>query len=267
MRTFALIPAAGKSTRMGRPKLSLPLGERTVLGHVIAALRRANIDHVLVVIGPHVPELVPIVEAADAEYLLLKEETPDMRATVEAGLRHIEERYSPQPGDAMLLVPGDHPRLNSGVVSLLLEARAGNPKKSIFIPTHQGKRGHPALIDWQHMAGIGSLPPTEGLNRYFRCHDAGTLEVPTDAAEVLVDLDTPDDYDLLRSPGWQDIFYQLAAMFLAVVVGSILGFLMSGDESEVAGGAVFGFIGGLFVCALLPSLTRWVRSTQNPAGW
>ena len=38
---FALIPAAGKSTRMGRPKLALPLGEKTVLEHVIAALRQA----------------------------------------------------------------------------------------------------------------------------------------------------------------------------------------------------------------------------------
>src|SRR5207237_3552168 len=55
---LALIPAAGKSTRMGRPKLALPLGGRTVLEHVVAALRDAGVEHVLVVVGPHVPELV-----------------------------------------------------------------------------------------------------------------------------------------------------------------------------------------------------------------
>ena len=32
---FAVIPAAGKSTRMGRPKLALPLEGDTVLGAVI----------------------------------------------------------------------------------------------------------------------------------------------------------------------------------------------------------------------------------------
>ena len=62
--TFAIIPAAGHSTRMGRPKLSLPLGERTVLEHVIAALRQGGVDHVLVVVAPHVAELVPLANAA-----------------------------------------------------------------------------------------------------------------------------------------------------------------------------------------------------------
>lgn len=197
MTTFALIPAAGKSVRMGRPKLSLPLGDRTVLGHVLAALRRANVDRILVVIGPHVPELAPIAAAADADTLLLPEETPDMRATVAAGLRHIEDRFHPQAGDALLLVPGDHPTLNAGVVLLLLEARAGNPDKSIFIPTHQGKRGHPALIDWKHAQGLRSVPEGAGLNAYLRQQDAETLLVPTESAEVLIDLDNPEEYDRL----------------------------------------------------------------------
>ena len=40
-RTFGLIPAAGKSRRMGRPKLMLPLGDSTVLEQVFAAVRKA----------------------------------------------------------------------------------------------------------------------------------------------------------------------------------------------------------------------------------
>ena len=39
---YAVVPAAGRSSRMGRPKLSLPLGERTVLEQVILALRKAE---------------------------------------------------------------------------------------------------------------------------------------------------------------------------------------------------------------------------------
>ena len=63
---FALIPAAGESRRMGRPKLALPLGEKTVLEHVLDALRHAQVDHMLVVIGPHVAELLPIARDAGA---------------------------------------------------------------------------------------------------------------------------------------------------------------------------------------------------------
>ena len=51
---FAVLPAAGKSTRMGRPKLALPLGERTILEQVVAALRQAEVEHILVIVGPHV---------------------------------------------------------------------------------------------------------------------------------------------------------------------------------------------------------------------
>ena len=50
-RVFALIPAAGKSARMGRPKLSLPLGDHTVLECVIATLREAGISDILVVVA------------------------------------------------------------------------------------------------------------------------------------------------------------------------------------------------------------------------
>src|SRR5262249_12245859 len=101
--TFALIPAAGKSTRMGRSKLALALGEQTVLEHFIAALRSGGAEHVLVVLGPHVSELTPLAESAGASVLVLPEETADMRATVEAGLRWLEERFAPRPENAWLL--------------------------------------------------------------------------------------------------------------------------------------------------------------------
>jgi molybdenum cofactor cytidylyltransferase len=187
MTTFALIPAAGKSLRMGRPKLSLPLGDSTVLGNVIAALRRARIADVLFVVGPHVRELISIVEAAGADFLFLEEETPDMRATVELGLKHLEASQAPLDSDNLLLVLGDQPTLNADVVQLLLEARAANPQRSVVVPTHQGKRGHPLLIDWKHFAGIRALPRGEGLNAYLKLQATQTLEVPTVSAGVLQD--------------------------------------------------------------------------------
>jgi CTP:molybdopterin cytidylyltransferase MocA len=63
---FAVLLAGGQSKRMGRPKLVLPLGERTVLEHVLAALRQAAVEHILVVIGPHVAELGALAESAGA---------------------------------------------------------------------------------------------------------------------------------------------------------------------------------------------------------
>jgi molybdenum cofactor cytidylyltransferase len=199
MTTFALVPAAGKSTRMGRPKLALPLGGRSVLEHVILVLRQAGVADVLVVVGPHVPELAPLARSAGAHVLVLAEETREMRATVEQGLRWIEEHFRPAAADDWLLVPADHPTLDAGIVEQLLRAHVASPGHSILIPTFQGRRGHPALIGWEHVSGVRAMPPGQGLNVYLRQRASETLEVSVECVDVLLDLDTPEDYERLKA--------------------------------------------------------------------
>ncbi len=197
-RTFAVVPACGKSTRMGRPKLALPLGDRSVIEHVVAALRSGGVEHVVVVVGPHVPQLIPLAEAAGAHVVPLAEETTDMRGTVEHGLRWLEERFRPRGDDAWFLAPGDHPTLDAAVIATLLRARANHPERSLFLPTFAGRRGHPALIAWKHVAGMRALPAGVGLNVYLRPRADETWEVAA-TPDVLCDLDTPDDYERLRA--------------------------------------------------------------------
>lgn len=188
---------------MGRPKLALPVGGKTVLEQVIAALREANIETILTVLGPQVADLQPLAEQAGATVLVLPAATPDMRATIEFGLRWLEETLRPAPTDHWLLVPADHPTLRADVVQSLAEAQTAHPEQSIFIPTYDGQRGHPTLIGWRHVAGIRQLPPDQGLNTYLRQQQDQTHEVPVATADVLLDLDTPADYErLLRDwPG------------------------------------------------------------------
>jgi molybdenum cofactor cytidylyltransferase len=197
---YALIPAAGKSERMGRPKLALPLGDSTVLQTVIESIRRGGVEQILVVIGLHVPELVPLAEDAGAHVLLLNQETADMRATIEKGLDWLDERFHPQLDDCWLLIPADHPTLDANVVRLLIKARQDHFGCSIFVPTFQGKRGHPALIGWKHAPGIRALPAGTGLNQYLRQFTDETMELPVKSEKVLCDLDTPDDYASLQFP-------------------------------------------------------------------
>ena len=47
----AVILAAGKSTRMGRPKATLPLGGATFLGTIVRSFQEAGVDDVVVVLG------------------------------------------------------------------------------------------------------------------------------------------------------------------------------------------------------------------------
>jgi molybdenum cofactor cytidylyltransferase len=197
--SVAIIPAAGTSTRMGRPKLSLPLGDRTVLEWVIDALYEGGCARILVVVGPHVAELSALARRAGAHVCLLPEATPDMRATVEAGWRWWEGHRGMTDDDVWYLVPADHPVLDGRIVSMLETERCLHPGKTIVVPTYQGKRGHPTLLGWKHVAGMRALPPGVGLNTYLRQHPEETLEVPVESAGVLLDLDTLEDYERMQA--------------------------------------------------------------------
>lgn len=196
MTLFALIPAAGKSRRMGRPKLSLPLGDRTVLQHVIAAVQQAGVEHVLVVAGPDGGELASL--APGIPFVQLAADTPDMRATIEHGLRWWETERNPRADDAWLLLPADHPTVDASIIRPLIEAAERDRQHGVFVPTYQGKRGHPTLIRWRLTRDIRQLPANVGLNALFRAQPHEIVELPTDCADVLIDMDTPEDYQALR---------------------------------------------------------------------
>jgi molybdenum cofactor cytidylyltransferase len=183
---------------MGRPKLALPLRDRTVLELVVTALREAGIEHVVVVIGPHVAELESMAEKSGAEICRLADETADMRATVEYGLDWCEKRFHPIADDYWLLVPADHPAVEADVVRQLVRAQKFDSGHSIFVPSYQGRRGHPALLAWKHVAGIKALPKELGINRYLRQFVNETLEVAVTSPAVLWDMDKPEDYERLR---------------------------------------------------------------------
>jgi molybdenum cofactor cytidylyltransferase len=196
--TLALLPAAGKSVRMGRPKLALPLAGRPVLAHVFDALRSGGVKRVVVVLNTvAAPELRLIAEAAGVAVCPLDGDTPDMRATVEAGLHWMEQRYHPSPEEQWLLTPADHPTLDPVLIRRLLDAARQHPERSIVVPVHAGRRGHPTLIAWKHVAGLRVHPRGEGINAYLRMHEAEMLELPAESADVLADLDTPEDYERL----------------------------------------------------------------------
>jgi CTP:molybdopterin cytidylyltransferase MocA len=192
----ALIPAAGHSVRMGRPKLLLPLGGETILERLLHAARDGGLTRAIVVVRPDDEELAEVAVRAGADVVRLRAATPDMRATVLAGLDWIEARLPLTERPGFFLIPADHPVV-SGNVFRTLAARIGQDRDSIIVPTFEGRRGHPVWIAWSHVAGIRTVAEGRGLNAYLRSQAAQTLEAPWPTAEVLIDLDTMEDYERL----------------------------------------------------------------------
>jgi molybdenum cofactor cytidylyltransferase len=200
-----LIPAAGNSVRMGRPKLLLPLGGQTVLERVLAAARQGGIARGIVVVRPGDDDLADVAMRAGADVVRLAVATPDMRATVLAGLDWIDVHLAPAERPGFFLLPADHPVVTPDVFQAL-RLEIGRQKSSIVVPVHAGRRGHPVWIAWSHVPALRRVPEGLGLNRYIAARAAETIAVPWPTPEVLLDLDTPDDYHRLLTNEVRPLF-------------------------------------------------------------
>src|SRR5262245_49320721 len=104
-RIFAVIPAAGHSRRMGRPKLLLPLGGETVISLCLRTLRPPAIAGTLVVVRKDDEALSAAVSHEGAIVVQPEVDPPDMRTSVTHALREIQRRWAPLPDDGWLLSP------------------------------------------------------------------------------------------------------------------------------------------------------------------
>jgi molybdenum cofactor cytidylyltransferase len=199
---FALIPAAGRSRRMGTPKLLLDVGGQTVVARLLAALATAGVSS-RVVVHPDDVEIRAEVERLGGIAFVPELPPPDMRTSAAFGLAALKMRFesggAAPPLDApWLLVPADHPVLSADVITALLQATRANPGR-IVIPTFRGRSGHPTVFAWKHALEVDEIPDDAGFNWLVRQHAAEVIHVPVENEGVVLDLDTPEDYERLKA--------------------------------------------------------------------
>lgn len=196
-RLVVIVPAAGHSRRMGQPKLLLPLGDRPVIARLVEAFDHPSVLDVLVVVRPDDTVLAEAAAAAGAVVVRAPEPPPDMKASVGWGIDEMRKRWGAGEIDGWMLVPADHPVLDADLVGRVAEAWSVN-RPPVLVPTHDGRRGHPTVFGVELASEVASIPDDSGLNWLVaRCGEA-VEEVELDRPEVLLDLDTPEQYEALR---------------------------------------------------------------------
>lgn len=198
-KLVAIIPAAGLSRRMGKPKLLLPWRGSTVIANLIGELRTVGILNMFVVIRAGDQALQAAVQSAGGTTVCPVIDPPDMRTSVEHGLRAAWGHAGDQTNfDGWLLIPADHPIVSASTIESLI-VTWGPSQRQILIPTFHGKRGHPTLLSRDFASEVASIPPDCGLNWLIRNHGDCVREVPVLDPGVTMDLDTPEDYQRLLS--------------------------------------------------------------------
>lgn len=196
--SFAVIPAAGASRRMGRAKLLLQWRGRTIIEHVLAAWTASRVDRVVMVVSPNSGNRLSDLALQMGVEVIVPDEVPaQMKDSVRLGLRHVRETHSPQPSDAWLLAPADMPRLSARVIDCLLSLYDPS-RPATLVPICCGRRGHPILLPFARAGEVEALPPERGVDAVIAAGQ--TVEVPVEDAGITEDLDTPEDFRRLDNP-------------------------------------------------------------------
>ena len=194
-RSFAIVPAAGHSRRMGEPKLLLPWRGVTLFEHMLRVWQQSRVDEVVVIVRRDDEPLRAIAQSLGVHAPVPSEDPADMKTSVQLGLTFIEQQLSPTDQDAWLLAPADLPSLTPDVIDHLLAAYdpAG---PAVHVPAVEGRHAHPVLFPWALAAAVQALGEEEGVNAILS--RATVRELPWHDASILEDIDTADDYHRLR---------------------------------------------------------------------
>jgi molybdenum cofactor cytidylyltransferase len=188
-RVTAIVLAAGLSTRMGgHPKPLLPLGDMTVIDHILAELVVCPIDEIIVVTGHQRQALERHLAGRSVKTVFNPDyASGEMLTSLQYGLR-----AASADSDASLVLLGDQPALESSVVQAVVAAfRLGQGR--VVIPSFQMRRGHPIMIDrilWETILALGD----KTLRDFMRDVGKEIYHVAVDTPSILRDMDTPDEY-------------------------------------------------------------------------
>ena len=187
---WAVLLAAGESSRMGQLKALLPWRGQTLLEHQVSALREGGSDHVVVVLGHRADELLPFLEGKDGVSWVLNHDYLKGKTTsIKAGLSAID----PENVLDILLLNVDQPRSAADVARILGEHRAGG--YHITVPEYRGKGGHPIALSGSLLEELlGIDEESQGIKAVVRRRPQSVVRVPLDSPEILLDLNTPEQY-------------------------------------------------------------------------
>lgn len=188
----AVILAAGKSTRMGRLKAVMPIGEKdTFLSRIVRTFQEAGVEDVVVVIGHEARTVRESLESRGLGPRLVVNpayETGQL-SSVLAGLNAVD-----RPGvTAMLLSLVDVPFVSAGTVRAVLQ-RYRARHAPIVRPVRGELHGHPVLIARALFDELRSADPSAGAKSVVRAHVSADGDVPVDDEGAFCDIDTPEEY-------------------------------------------------------------------------
>jgi molybdenum cofactor cytidylyltransferase len=183
----AIVLAAGYSSRANAFKMTLPLGQMTVLEQTISKFE-GLCSRVIIVAG--FQEEMIQEEAAK----IIRKNVYSFQIKVvynenfdEGMFRSIQKGCSELHDSTFFITPGDCPLVKKETIQLIAQ-HEGN----VVIPSFHYKGGHPIKLSSDVKQNILETDPESNLREVLNSYEKTYINV--DDPGVLMDVDTPEDY-------------------------------------------------------------------------
>ena len=186
----AIVLAAGRSSRMGSNKLLLDFGGKPIVAHVLDTVAKAGFAEIVVVTGHQAGKVrAALAPHADIRIVEARDYAAGMAASLKTGLKALSPRI-----DAAMVILGDMPQVSIDLLHRLIAAYQPLEGRAIVLPVADGKRGNPVLFDRRFFADMAQLDGDVGARHIIGGNSELVAEIPDEAAEIFVDVDTPEAY-------------------------------------------------------------------------
>ncbi len=191
---YGIILAAGEGKRMGKVKLTLPLGDKQLIEWVLQAAKLTPLDKYFLVVRPEDKDIIKIGKAWGAEIVL----NPDFRKGMSTSIKKALLKINTQEAEGFFLILGDQPLITSKIINKLIKSFSPG-KEEIIVPYFKDKRGNPVLFDicWKDelMAVTGDV----GGRVLIKAHPEKVKRVNISDETILFDIDREEDYEKMKN--------------------------------------------------------------------
>jgi molybdenum cofactor cytidylyltransferase len=175
---------------MGRHKLLLPLGNEPIVRRTVRHVCDAGFDDVLVVLGHGHVEVGAALEGLRVRQVVNPDYATGMGSSFRAAVEQLGD------SDAALFALADQPFVTSAEYKRLLDAYSHPPSPGIVSVRFGGVMAPPHLFARKFFPELAAL--VHGARQVLLDHadETTVLQFPP---ELLLDIDTPEDYERARS--------------------------------------------------------------------
>jgi molybdenum cofactor cytidylyltransferase len=189
---YAVVLAAGGSTRFGSPKQLVRLGGRPLLHTAVTRASEVTGNALIVVLGAHAAEFAPLLKHSPGTVVVNHEWREGLGSSIRAGIARL-----PPTCNGVMLVLADQ----AAVTAEDLKRLAGSWRKQplyIAAALYSGTIGAPVIFPRSALRELAELRGDVGARVLLRRNTDRVVRVPMPSATV--DVDTPEDLLALEVP-------------------------------------------------------------------